>query len=127
MTPNDQPAAIQLLEQSQPPAYYCPGCGKPLPRGSKARFHADCRRRDKRRRIAQRRQRDAQRETQRLGARLRHLKCPDCGASLAKLLHPNPRHTVEVACDVAQRALEPLNSQERRDGPEAATEPATAL
>lgn len=113
MANEQQSAPNELSEESQPPVYYCRGCGRPQPQGSKARFHAQCRRRDKRRRVAQRRQREARREAQWFRARLRDFKCPECGASLAELVPASPSRSAEVARDVAQRASEPLNFKER--------------
>jgi len=50
----------ELLEESQRQAYYCRGCGGPLPQGRSAHFYAECLKADKRRRIAERRQRETQ-------------------------------------------------------------------
>jgi hypothetical protein len=121
---NDQNSTpSELSEGTQPVAYYCRGCGVPLPQGSSVHFHPECLKADKRRRIAERRQR----ETQRLHKWLRRRKCPDCGASLEKLAQVNPGRYVEIACEASQGGAEPLNSQERLNGREAATEPAARL
>jgi len=110
------PASPLTGEETQPVAYYCRGCGAPLPQGSSARFHPECLKADKRRRIAERRQR----ETQRLHKWLRRRKCPDCEASLEKLAQVNPGRSVEIACEASQGGAEPLNSQERLNMPEKA-------
>jgi hypothetical protein len=106
-------AVTDLVGLYQVAVYFCRGCGKPLPDRSKARFHAECRRADKRRRIAERRQRHAAREAKLVRKHLRLLNCPDCGASLAKLVQSNPSQSAEPACDVAQGAPERLNFEGR--------------
>jgi hypothetical protein len=116
MTQNDQQNSSSEFLQETPAVYYCRGCGKPLPEGSKARFHADCRRTDKRGRVALRRQREARRETRRFRAHIRNLNCPECGANLAKLAQRSPGHSVQVVCDVAQHVSEPLNFPKRLAG-----------
>jgi hypothetical protein len=114
MMPNaEHDTSSELPEDIQPPAHYCRGCGDALPQGSSARFHPECLKADKRRRIAWRRQR----ETQRLHTWLRRRKCPDCGASLEKLAQVNPGRSVETACEASQGGAEPLNSQERLNRP----------
>ena len=96
MAPNEElNTPSELLEESQRQAYCCRGCGGPLPQGRSARFHAECLKADKRRRVAERRQR----ETQQLHPWLRRHRCPDCGATLEKLAHVNPRCSVELACE----------------------------
>ena len=128
MMPNDQHnTPISTLQETQPAVYYCRACGGALPAGSKASFHAACRKRVKRERVARKRERETRRETRRFHTELRRLNCPDCGASLSKLVQPTPRCSVEEACDAAQRALEPLNSGERLDSREPATERAVRL
>ena len=128
MMPIDQQTTpTELLVVIEPPTYFCRGCGKPLPEGTKANFHPDCRRSAKRERVARKRQREAQRETRRLRAQLRHLKCPGCGMSLAKLLQPNLGDSVEGPGDVAQRASEPVNCQERHLTPKVAAEPMPSI
>ena len=124
MIPNDQHnSQSELSEETQPVAYYCRGCGGPLPQDSSVHFHPECLKADKRRRIAERRQR----ETQRLHKWLRRRKCPDCGASLEKLVQVNPGRSVEIACEASQVGAQPLNSQERFNGRGVATEPAARL
>ena len=99
----------ELPEGIQPPAYYCRGCGGALPQGSSARFHPECLKSDKRRRIADRRQR----ETQRLHKWICHRQCPSCGATLEKLTHASLRRSVEIACEASHGTSEPLIPQER--------------
>ena len=99
----------ESAEGIQPPAYYCRGCGDPLPQGSTARFHPECLKADKRRRIAERRQR----ETQRLHRWLQRRKCPDCGATLEKLAQVSPRHSLKGSCETSHGTAEPFNSKER--------------
>ena len=79
-------ASPLTAEEPQPVAYYCRGCGGPLPQGSPARFHPECLKADKRRRIAERRQR----ETQQFHKWLRRCRCPECGATLERLTQVNP-------------------------------------
>jgi RNase P subunit RPR2 len=110
-----QDIATVELTQLDSTTYFCRGCGKPLPEGSKARFHAECRRGDKRRRVADRREREAKRDARRLRNQLRQLNCPDCGASLAKLAQASLGHSVKLLCDAAQPPSEPLESAERLD------------
>lgn len=118
---SDRPS--ESLEEIQPAAYYCRGCGDPLPQGSTARFHPDCLKRDKRRRIAERRYR----ETRRLHRWLQRRKCPDCGASLEKLAQASPQRLVKGSCETSHGTAEPFNSQERPIGQEAAIEQAAGL
>ena len=99
---------------NRPGVYFCRGCGTPLPEGSKARFHAECRRADKRRRVAERRERQSTRENRIVHKNLRRLNCPDCGVSLAKLLHADPRRVVNVSCATSQGTVDRLKSEERR-------------
>lgn len=105
--PSEPPGEIQ------PASYYCRGYGGLLPQGSPARFHPNCLKADKRRRIAERRQREARR----LRAWLRRRKCPNCGATLEKVVQVNPRRSVEMACETSQGGAERLNSQARLDCP----------
>ena len=123
MSNAEHDTSSELLEGIQLPAYHCRGCGGTLPQGSSARFHPECLKTDKRRRITERRQR----EEQRLQKWLRRRKCPDCGATLEKLAHADPQRSVKGQCEASHGTLEPLNSQERLDGQEAATEPAARL
>lgn len=90
--PNQKPQGMQAS------AYYCRGCGGLLPEGSSARFHPECLKLDKRRRVAERRQREAER----LQAWLRRQHCPDCGASLEELADAGPRQLVIDACETSQ-------------------------
>lgn len=66
MPHEEQLTQTEPLGVNQSAAYYCRGCGGPLPQGSKARFHAECRRIDKRLRVALRREREARRDARRL-------------------------------------------------------------
>ena len=116
-------ASPLTAEETQPVAYYCRGCGDALPQGSSARFHPECLKTDKRRRIAERRQR----EEQRLHRWLRRHQCPNCGGTLEKLTHADPRRSVEMACEASQGGSKPLNSQEHHNGREAATDPGVRL
>ncbi len=119
MAPNEElNTPSELLEESQRQAYYCRGCSGPLPQGRSARFHAECLQADKRRVIAERRQR----ETQQLHAWLRRHRCPDCGTTLEKLAHVNPRRSVEMACETSQSSSETADSQEGLNGREIAVE-----
>jgi hypothetical protein len=121
MTPNEEPdTPSELPGENRPAAYYCRGCGDALPQGNSARFHPECLKADKRRRIAERRQR----ETQRFHKWLRRRKCTNCGASLEKLARVDHGRSVETACEASQGGAEPLNSQERLNTREGATEPA---
>jgi hypothetical protein len=124
MMPNDDHSTpISSLQVAQLAAYYCRGCGKPLPAGSAAKFHTECLKADKRRRITERRAR----ETQRFQGWLRRRKCARCGARLENPTAISPRVPVEVPCEASQRAAERLNSEERPYGQEAVTEPAAQL
>lgn len=124
---NDTAIAASQGTQLNSGTYFCRGCGGPLQEGSKARFHAECRRNDKRRRVAERRQRQATRESRVLRKHLGRMNCPDCGASLAKLIQTGLDHSPELACDTAQRPSERMNSGERLDGQDAELEPAGRL
>ncbi len=127
MLSNDVSTSIEPQELNQAATYFCRGCGGPLPEGSKARFHVECRRTDKRRRVAGRRQRQAMRENRLLRRHLRHLNCPSCGASLSKLDQSNLGRSVKPPCDVAQPTPERLNPEEQRAGRKGASEPAACL
>jgi hypothetical protein len=124
MTPNaEHDTSRELLEGIRPPAYYCRGCGGALPQGSLARFHPECLKADKRRRIAERRQREAQR----LYRWLQRRKCLDCGATLEKLAQASPQCSAKRSCETSHGTLELMNSEELPMGREAAAEPAARL
>jgi hypothetical protein len=78
-------------------ARFCRGCGKELPAGSSLLFHPDCRRADKRRRVADQRRREEERREE----WLRRQRCPKCGAGLEQLAFSNRRKTPEYACDAS--------------------------
>ncbi len=101
-------------------AYYCRGCGGLLPEGSSARFHAECLKADKRRRVAEWRQREAQR----FQAWLRRHRCPDCDASLEKLANAGPRRPVKTACEASQGGQASANSAGSGESQEPVPEPA---
>jgi hypothetical protein len=58
--------------------YFCSGCGGVLLERFRGRFHKECLKRDKRRRVRERRER----EQNKLNALLQRTKCPKCGSSL---------------------------------------------
>ena len=124
MMPNEEHnTANALLEGMQAPVYYCRGCGGPLPQGSSAHFHPECLKADKRRRIAERRQQEAQR----FQKWIRRLQCPDCGANLEKLVQVNPQRSAGMAREASQGSSEAQNSREGLDGREVTTDPAARL
>ncbi len=87
-------------------AYHCRGCGGLLPGRSSTRFHPECLKADKRRRLAERRQR----EGERFQARLKRQRCPDCGASLEKLAKIEPRRPLVSSCEASQGGQASANS-----------------
>lgn len=120
MTHNDEiNTTVEPLRENQPAAYYCRGCGRPLPQGTSARFHAECLKADKRRRIGERRQREAER----LLKWIRRRACFGCRAKLEELAQPNPSRSVEGACEGSHCTSERPNSGERSIALESAAEP----
>jgi len=90
---------------------YCCGCGGPLLTHGSARFHPDCLRRDKRRRVTEQRRREEGRRQ----AWLKRQHCPACGASLSKLSDATSERAVENACEPSQRPQANANPPVRRE------------
>jgi len=82
---------------------FCRGCGKELPAGTSLLFHPECRKSDKRRRVAHQRRREAERREK----WIRRQHCPKCGASLEELAFSNRQPLPERSCDASptQRRL----------------------
>ncbi len=91
---------------SQASAYYCRGCGGLLPERSSVRFHPECLKADKRRRVAELRQREAQR----FRTWFSRQHCPECGAKLEKLANAGPPRPVVRACETSQGVEAAANS-----------------
>ena len=113
MPKTEHDTTSEPLEENQVAAYYCRGCGRPLPQGSSAHFHPKCLKADKRRRMADQRQREAQR----FHTWLQRCTCPQCGSGLGELAKVNPQPSIEMACEASQGDAEPLNFQVWLDCP----------
>ena len=87
------------LGEDQEHHYFCRGCGRPLPPGSRAQFHKECLRADKRHRV---------REQRRLEERLfkvwlRKQICSKCGAGY---VDHHCDGAMESSCEALQPAVE---------------------
>ena len=83
--------------------HYCRGCGGLLPLGTRALFHPDCLKADKRERMRGKRRL----EREKFERWMKLQRCPGCGARLAGMPKNNQQPIEKGSCEASHGTLEP--------------------